>query len=155
MKKINKDAYREARYGKKTLMIISIVIFALCLGALAGGISMFVIGLMSGILSKMIWMPIVGGLLAILAIVFGIFSIIMFFTSVSMINVEQGSVKDGNRAIGTVNVVKCDKCGEELPDNAAFCSKCGTAVEGVKTCECGAANEMDAEYCVSCGKKLK
>lgn len=154
MKNIDKNAYKEAKYGRKHLMIFAIVALILSLVALGGGIAMIVIGATSGETTKIIWMSIVGGVLAILGLVFGAFSIIMFFTSISMIKVEQGSVKDGNRAIGTVNIVKCDKCGEELPENATFCSKCGTPVEGIKKCECGAVNSLDAEYCIGCGKKL-
>lgn len=154
MKNINKNVYQEAKYGRKQLMTFAIIALVLSLFLLGGGIATIIIGAISGITSKIIWTAIVGGILVILGLVFVTFSIIMFFTATSMIKVEQGSVKDGNRAIGTVNVVKCDKCGEELPDNATFCSKCGTAVDGIKKCECGAVNTLDAEYCVSCGKKL-
>lgn len=154
MKNIDKSVYKEAKYGRKHLMIFAIVALILSLAMLGGGIAMIVIGATSGQTSKIIYMCIIGGVLALFGLAFGVFSIIMFFTSISMIKVEQGSVKDGNRAIGTVNIVKCDKCGEELPDNATFCSKCGTVVDGIKKCECGAVNTLGAEYCVSCGKKL-
>jgi len=154
MKNINKDVYKEAKYGRKSLMTVSIVLLILCLAALGGGIAMIVVGATSGVLAKIIWMSIVGGILVILGAIFSIVAVYMFFVSMSMIKVDQGSVKDGNRAKGTVNVVKCDKCGQELPDNAIFCSKCGTPVEGVKQCECGAVNKMDDEYCTACGKKL-
>lgn len=155
MKNIDKNIYHEAQYGKKHLTAFSIVVFVLSLCAFAGGLAMIIVGATSGVTGKIIWMSIVGGLLVILGIVFGIFSSIMFFTSMAMIKNKYGSVKDGNRAMGTVNVVKCDKCGEELPDNATFCSKCGKGIEGVITCECGMANKSDAEYCIGCGKKLK
>ena len=154
MKQIDKNVYKEARYGRKHLMMFSIVALLLSLGALAGGIVMIVLGATSGDTTKIIWMCVVGGVLALLGLVFTMFSIVMFFTSVSMIKVENGSVKDGNRAIGTVNVLKCDKCGEELDDNSTFCVKCGTKVEGGKMCECGTLNNQDAQYCKSCGKQL-
>lgn len=154
MKKIDKNVYSEAKYGRRHLMIFSIVALILSLALLGGGIALVVVGAISNILAHIISMCIVGAILIILGVVFTIFSMIMFFTSVSMIKAREGSVKDGNRAMGTVNILKCDKCGEELPDNATFCSKCGTPIEGKKTCECGAVNKIDAEYCISCGKKL-
>lgn len=154
MKNINKNAYQEAKYGRKHLMIFAIVSIILSLALLGSGIALIVVGATSGETAKIIWMVILGVIMAVLGVVFGVFSIIMFFTSTSMIKVDQGSVKDGNRAIGSVNVVKCDKCGEELPDNATFCSKCGTAVEGKKVCKCGTANSPEAEYCIGCGEKL-
>jgi len=155
MKKIDKNTYKEAQYNRTHLMIFAIIALVLSLAALGGGISMIVVGTLSGIISKIIWMTIVGIILIILGIVFGTFSIIMLFTSFGMIKNKEGSVKDGNRAIGTININKCDKCGEELPDNAAFCFKCGTPVEGTKLCECGTTNTLNAEYCIGCGKKLK
>ena len=155
MKKIDKNVYKEAKYGRKHLMIFAIVALILSLGLLGGGIAMIVVGATSGVLASIIWMSIVGAIMIILGILFAIFSIVMLATSISMIKVEQGSVKDGNRAFGTVNVLKCDKCGEELPDNATFCSKCGISVEGIIKCDCGAVNKVDAEYCIQCGKKLK
>ena len=154
MKNVDKNVYKEGKLGKKHLLIFAIVLMVISLAALAGGIVMIVVGATSGIPLKIILMSIFGAILAILGVVFFIFSITMLFTSLGMINTKQGSVKDGNRAVGTVNVVKCDKCGTELPDNATFCSQCGTPVDGAKQCECGAANVLDAQYCIKCGKKL-
>lgn len=154
MKKIDKNSYREAKYERKHLMTFAVIVLLLSLALLGGGIAMVVLGATSTVVSKIILMCIIGGLLIIISFIGCIVGMIMFFTAKSMIKVKQGSVKDGNRAIGTVNVLKCNKCGEELPDNANFCSKCGTQVDGQKQCNCGAVNAIDAEYCISCGKKL-
>ena len=154
MKKINKDIYKEASYGKKHLMTFAIIVFLISLCAIGGGIAMIVVGAKALSLTKIILLCIFGAILTLLGLGFGGFSIIMFFTSTAMLKNEEESVKDGNRAIGTINIVKCDKCGEELPDNATFCSKCGTAVDGVKQCKCGVTNKSDADYCVACGDKL-
>lgn len=155
MKNINKNVYKESKYGRKHLLIFSLIAILLSLALTAGGVVMIVLGANSGVLSKILWMCILGAVLAVLGLFFLVFSIIMFFTSLSMIKVKQGSVKDGNQAIGTVNVVKCDKCGAELPDNATFCSKCGTEIDGMVVCVCGERNNPDAEYCITCGQKLK
>ena len=119
------------------------------------GIALIVVGASALSTGKIVLMCILGAVLVILGIVFGVFSIIMLFTSLSMIKNQNGSVKDGNRAIGTANIVKCYKCGEELSDDAIFCSKCGTSVEGVIVCECGTKNKIDNDYCTNCGNKLK
>jgi RecJ-like exonuclease len=45
-----------------------------------------------------------------------------------------GSVKQGNIAKdgGTVNMVKCDKCGTERKDGETVCSECGKTFEDKK-----------------------
>lgn len=49
----------------------------------------------------------------------------------------------------------CPKCSEEMPDGAAFCSKCGARVDGKVQCPaCGSVNEQDAKFCAKCGTRL-
>lgn len=54
--------------------------------------------------------------------------------------------------------VVCSQCGQALPGDAVFCSKCGTKIEAVpaaKFCtKCGAQNGHDALFCSKCGTKL-
>lgn len=76
--------------------------------------------------------------------------------------------------------MKCEKCGFENADSAAFCSECGAALgyrcvqcgqplkEGMKFCPrcgvrcdgkrvcpvCGTVSETDARYCSGCGRLL-
>lgn len=154
MKNIEKNIYQEAQYSRKHLMGFAIAILIISLIALGGGIALIIIGASSAEVGQIIWKCILGAVLTILALVFGTFSIIMLCTSFAMIKNKNGSVKDGNRAIGTINITKCDKCGEELADDATFCSKCGTSVEGTKTCQCGTVNKIDNEFCTGCGKKM-
>ena len=154
MKEIQKDVYHEAKYGRGTLLTVSIILLVLSLGALVGGIVLLVSAFTSASILALVLKIIFGALLTLCGGGLIVFALIMLFTALGMIKNKFGSVKDGNRAIGTVNVVKCDKCGEELPDNAEFCSKCGTQVDGVKQCKCGTNNKMDAVFCTKCGEKL-
>jgi len=61
----------------------------------------------------------------------------------------------------------CKKCGNEIPDTAKFCPKCGAKVEMEKTPEpkiqenviicrrCGESNSLTARFCKRCGAPLK
>jgi ribosomal protein L40E len=61
----------------------------------------------------------------------------------------------------------CKKCGNEIPDTAKFCPKCGAKVEIEKTPEpkiqgdivicrrCGESNSLTARFCKRCGAPLK
>ncbi len=155
MKKINREIYQEAKYGRKALMITSIILIVLSLGVLAGGIALLVLGCISNETSQIVVKVPIGVVLILLGLTGGGFSIPMLFVSLSMIKTNSGSVKDGNRAIGTVNILKCDKCGRELAENSTFCTNCGKEVNGKIICECKTVNDADAEYCAGCGKKLK
>lgn len=154
-KDINKNVYKEASYGRKQLIIASVVVLVLSLLAIVGGIVLFVFGIkVDGIWSK-IWRIALGIILFILGCMFGYAGIMSFFTSMSMIKTKNMNVKDGNRAKGTLNVLKCDKCGYENEDNAQFCKNCGASMTGYIECECGTRNPNDAEFCSGCGKNLK
>lgn len=156
MKEIDKNAYQENRIGRGHLIAAAVIVGLISLAMLIVGIWLFVKGcLVSGVWAT-IWRVVLGIVLAFFGGTFGYVAVMMFFTGKSMIKVKDGNVKDvGNSAMGTVNVLKCDKCGEKLPDGSTFCTKCGTEVNGVVKCECGAINSKDNEYCNKCGKKLK
>lgn len=50
----------------------------------------------------------------------------------------------------------CSVCGNELPDNAAFCSSCGSPVKKDLFCvSCGAKIAEGSKFCISCGKPIK
>lgn len=61
------------------------------------------------------------------------------------------------------SIKKCAKCGNELSDEALFCSVCGTAVvnEGdalpsnmIKCDKCGAVLPVGANFCIGCGAPI-
>ena len=138
-KNVDKNAYKEVQYGKKQLVVVSALILIVGLLALVGGIVLLVKGItVSGVFSK-VWR-------IILAVV---------FTSMGMLKNNSMNVKDGNRAKGTLNVLKCDKCGYEVEEGAEFCKNCGASLKDYIECECGTRNPNDAEHCSKCGKALK
>lgn len=53
-------------------------------------------------------------------------------------------------------MLKCTKCGAELPDGVSFCRECGAKVEPQKKfCrECGNKIPLDARFCSHCGADL-
>lgn len=153
-KNIDKNSYKEASYGKKQLTIVSIIIFVLAVVALVGGIALLVNGIkVHGVFSK-IWRIILACILVFFGVVCGYASIMAFFTSLDMLKNKNMNVKDGNRAVGTLNVLKCDKCGHEVEEGAEFCKNCGASLSDYIECECGTRNPKDAEFCSSCGQEL-
>ncbi len=156
MKNINKDVYQEKRYGKSQLLIVAIIVMLVSLAMLIGGIALFVNGCLSDGVINIIWKIVLGIILALFGGTLGWVSIMMLFTGISMIKVKDGNVKDvGNSGMGTVNILKCDKCGESLEEGSTFCPKCGTEVDGVIVCTCGEINSKENEFCKKCGKNLK
>lgn len=53
-------------------------------------------------------------------------------------------------------VIKCVKCGTQIPSNAKFCSNCGEKVEIPKKLfcsECGQPVNSEAKFCIHCGAR--
>jgi hypothetical protein len=156
MKKIDKKAYAEPRHDKSHLQTVAVIALLVATLLIVGGIVLFVNGCQaSGVWTK-IWKIILGLAFVVPGVPVGIAGIMMLITASSMINVKDGSVADvGNSAMGTVNVLKCNKCGEKLDEDSTFCTKCGTEVEGLVKCECGCVNNVEDKYCKKCGLPLK
>lgn len=50
----------------------------------------------------------------------------------------------------------CPNCGNEVPDGALFCMKCGTKLAEEHCCpNCGAKLDSEALFCMKCGTKVK
>ena len=46
----------------------------------------------------------------------------------------------------------CARCGQENPENATFCKKCGRRLDGMALCpNCGKFTPADGEFCIHCG----
>ncbi len=51
-----------------------------------------------------------------------------------------------------MNII-CTNCSNQLPKNAKFCNKCGTAISvGTFKCDCGKNLPQGAKFCSGCGK---
>ena len=50
----------------------------------------------------------------------------------------------------------CARCGQENPENATFCKKCGRRLDGMALCpNCGKFTPADGEFCIHCGANRK
>ena len=45
----------------------------------------------------------------------------------------------------------CENCGAKVMPNAKYCTKCGTAVPGLRICPCGQVLTEEEKYCPQCG----
>lgn len=61
-------------------------------------------------------------------------------------------------------VQRCEKCGAEVPNGAAFCSSCGATMPKIQMSEssdyvkcenCGADVKKGTRFCTSCGKPME
>jgi len=68
---------------------------------------------------------------------------------------QQAPVQQGGVIVtptASVNNTNCQACGESMPKDSAFCSKCGAkAADSKWTCSCG--NITEAPFCSKCGSK--
>lgn len=78
---------------------------------------------------------------------------------------SETKIRDYRKQIQDIRgVQRCEKCGAEVPNGAAFCSACGAvmpkapepAPSETKKCEhCGAEVKEGMRFCTSCGKPLE
>lgn len=87
-----------------------------------------------------------------------------FAGMIASISESEGRISDYRKQVQDVKgVMRCEKCGAEVPRGVAFCSSCGTPMpkgESVDMskfdkCEsCGAMVEKGMRFCTSCGKPM-
>lgn len=77
--------------------------------------------------------------------------------------IDQESAFQEKRKLAIKGLRKCEKCGNILVLDSAFCNKCGEKLEPLfleenkakQVCpQCGAAYAEEAAFCTSCGHKL-
>lgn len=78
-------------------------------------------------------------------------------------NIAQETVHTEKRKLAVQGLRKCEKCGNVLALDSAFCNKCGEKLEALQaqvtapqnTCpSCGSVYEEGAAFCTACGKRL-
>jgi len=144
--------------GKKQLIWLSIIIMVVGAGIIVGGIFLVISGA-NGIDAleavASIVLKILGGAFLICGglIILSI-GIVMVWTG-GVLKATKGSIAEDNLGKGTVNMLKCPKCGCEIKAGETFCGSCGDALSKTKKCECGTENDANKKYCSKCGKELK
>lgn len=67
----------------------------------------------------------------------------------------KGTLSEGGKK-GTVKGYPCPRCHGEVPDDARFCSRCGTPVVKGQICpRCQTDLPVDAKFCFRCGQEVK
>ena len=87
-----------------------------------------------------------------------------FIGMITAIAESEQKIREYRKQIQDIKgVVRCEKCGAEVPKGVAFCSSCGVAVPRVETVDvskhdkcdnCGALVEKGMRFCTSCGKPM-
>lgn len=77
----------------------------------------------------------------------------------------EAKIRDYKKQIQDIKgVQRCEKCGAEVPNGAAFCSACGATMPKVQApvstdyikCEnCGTEVKKGMRFCTSCGKPME
>lgn len=120
---------------KQKGVLVGLGVAALILSAilLVGGILMLLFGIPMIIvgdqLTKGIILTVLGGLCLLMflpTVAFGIYDTWIG----SALKATRGSLKEDNLAkVGTINMIKCSRCGEELKEGETVCSNCEKPVE--------------------------
>jgi len=76
---------------------------------------------------------------------------------VAVVVIQKNKRKKSENVQAAKNAIKCQNCGAEIPGNAKFCGKCGTAfVPNRNICKnCGAEMPDNLKFCQECGKPLQ
>lgn len=87
-----------------------------------------------------------------------------FEVLIDQLNESQTKIENLKQQIQDIKGVKrCTTCGAEIPNNATFCSSCGTAVTQqkavdaanlIKCANCGKMIEKGMKFCTFCGSEV-
>jgi len=145
--------------GKKQLIWLSVLVLVLSVGIITGGVFLIVSGATDiyggGTTAISIVLKIVGGTVLFCGGGVGLALGIMMLWTGGVLKATQGSIAEDNLGIGTVNMMKCSKCGCEAKAGETFCGSCGNPLSKTKKCECGTENTADKKFCSKCGKAIK
>lgn len=144
--------------GKRALIAISIIVIVFAALMLGGGVVLTVFGAKaiaeSASLVTIILEMAFGVILILLGLIGIVMGIIMVWTG-GAIKAIHGNIAEGNLGKGTVNMTKCQNCGNEVNQNEEFCTVCGKSLKSVKVCpKCKTENKQNAKHCSKCGEDL-
>lgn len=86
-----------------------------------------------------------------------------FAELIAGIKASEGKISDYKQQIQNIKgVTRCEKCGAEVSNNAAFCAACGAPVPKPAQSEpevaycpaCGAMVAKNAKFCAACGTPM-
>lgn len=144
--------------GKVGLLVIGIITLVLALAGVGCGIWLTVASA-KGISVAATAGNIIGLVCGIILIVVGF---VLLYVGIhltwvaSVLKATKGSIADDNLGKGTINMIKCPKCGSEVSPEDKVCGNCGAKL--AKTVNCPACGEeVDAfkKICTKCGAELK
>ncbi len=88
-----------------------------------------------------------------------------FARMIGSIAEAEAKIKDYKKQIQDIKgIQRCEKCGAEVPSDAAFCSSCGATMPKIQAlvsddyvkCEnCGTEVKKGMRFCTSCGKPME
>lgn len=133
-------------------------------GLLSLGIILIITGIVCGIFAVICttngavnnqwWLWIVAALLYVFALAGLIIGIVFTWTAASL-KATKGSIAEDNLGIGTVNMIKCSNCGNQLNATDKCCGNCGKELNDTTTCpNCNAKTKKDNKHCTNCGQDL-
>ena len=106
--------------GKTTLNGFGIALLAIAILALASGITVMVISTSNALNVGMLVLGILLLVSSLLGIGLGVALTWIGFS----IKATNGSILEENLALGTINMHKCENCGEEISEEETLCERC-------------------------------
>lgn len=145
--------------GKKGLIWLGIIAFVVAVVGIVAG-TWIIIACAKGLAGEgsrvgNIIGIVAGSLLEILSFSL-IFVGIHFVWIGAVLKATNGSIKDDDLCKGTVNMIKCPKCGSEVAADDKVCGNCGAKLQKTVVCPgCGEEVAASKKFCTKCGAELK